>query len=135
MTTILVIDDDVDIIAMLRAVLEDEGYSVLSSDGEGALDIALAASPDLILLDLMLPGIDGAEISRQLRANPRTASIPIVLLSAARQLGQHARKMGANAMLQKPFDLDALEELIERFTRPDRRPPPCVESAPLLPNS
>lgn len=121
MKTILVVDDDADIVGMLRHVLEDEGYAVQTAVGEGALHLALTTGPSLILLDIMMPGMDGVEVSQRLRADARTRTIPIVAMSAAHRLRERAREMAADTLLAKPFDLTTLLDEIERLidgTRP-----------------
>jgi CheY-like chemotaxis protein len=113
--TVLIVDDDVDIVTMLQQVLEDEGYAVRAAVGEQALRLALTEAPDVILLDIMMPGIDGVEMSRRLRADGRTRQIPIVAMSASHRLAERAVEMHANGLLAKPFDLDELLAHIERL--------------------
>src|SRR3954469_24013771 len=81
--TVLVVDDDADIRNAITAALEDEGYAVRCALGGTVLRVAQEAPPpDVILLDVMMPHIDGAKLSQLLRANPRTAQIPIVAMTA-----------------------------------------------------
>jgi CheY-like chemotaxis protein len=82
---ILVVDDDPDIVELLRCVLHDAGYEVAIADGDAALSLAQERQPHLILLEMVMPGIDGLEASQHLQANPATAHIPIIALSAAPQ--------------------------------------------------
>ncbi|HOD01057.1 MAG TPA: response regulator, partial [Myxococcota bacterium] len=80
---LLVVDDEEDILELLRYNLEREGYAVITAEsGEVAVELALSARPDLILLDLMLPGMNGLDVCRQLSRDDRTAMIPIVILTA-----------------------------------------------------
>jgi CheY-like chemotaxis protein len=80
---VLIIDDEKDLIELIRYNLEKEGFLVKSaSDGESGLAIAVRESPDIILIDLMLPGIDGLEVCRSLRSDNRTARIPLIMLTA-----------------------------------------------------
>jgi two-component system phosphate regulon response regulator PhoB len=108
---VLVADDDPDILALVRLRLERDGYEVLSApDGETALDLALARTPDLALLDVMMPRLDGYEVARRLRRHGPTTAIPIILLTARVQepdveLGIEA---GADDYVIKPFSPQAL---------------------------
>ncbi|MFP3643067.1 response regulator [Paraburkholderia sp. SIMBA_054] len=84
MATILLVDDDVKILRPLRVILEAEGYDVLTAeDGEAAVAVTAFGRPDLIVTDWMMPGVDGVELCRRVRADPATAGIPIVVLTAA----------------------------------------------------
>src|SRR4051795_3211465 len=81
--TVLVIDDEKDLIELVRYNLDRDGFDVIAaSDGRSGLDIATAHKPDLIVLDLMMPGTDGLEVCRRLRADPRTARTPVIMLTA-----------------------------------------------------
>src|SRR5437764_560114 len=80
---VLVVDDEKDLVDLISYNLRRNGYDVLSAtDGNAAIDLAARETPDLILLDLMLPGIDGTEVARRLRADSRTAPIPVIMLTA-----------------------------------------------------
>src|SRR5688572_10759034 len=80
---ILVVDDERDLVDLIAYNLGRNGYDVLTaSDGHAALELARRESPDLVILDLMLPGLDGTEVARLLRADPTTAAIPVILLTA-----------------------------------------------------
>ena len=104
---ILVVEDDRSSLTLLTYALGQEGYKVLAaSDGFAGLKIAQNDNPDLIILDVMLPGLDGYEICRRLRQSPQTATVPIIFLSARADQGDKdvGLKMGANAYLTKPSD-------------------------------
>ena len=107
MARILVIDDEADLLEMMRLVLEQRGghQTVLSAEGPDGLAKALADPPDLAIIDVMMPGITGYDICRQLRANPATASVPILILTARAQPMDRdaAMEAGANECLAKPF--------------------------------
>ncbi|NUN49106.1 MAG: response regulator transcription factor [Candidatus Brocadiae bacterium] len=131
MTTILVIDDEADLVTLVRYNLEREGWRVRSaSDGLAGYEAAKRDLPDLILLDLMLPGMDGLEVCRRLRAEARTARIPILMLTA--KGGESDRvvglEMGADDYLSKPF---SPRELVARVKAVLRRaaPAPDAEAA------
>jgi DNA-binding response OmpR family regulator len=104
---ILVVEDDPSSLTLLTYVLGQEGYEVLTaSDGFAALKTAQNEHPDLIILDVMLPGLDGYEICRRLRQQPQTATVPIIFLSARANKGDKdvGLRMGANSYLTKPTD-------------------------------
>jgi two-component system, OmpR family, alkaline phosphatase synthesis response regulator PhoP len=108
---ILVIDDEEDILELLRFNLTKEGYQVCSaSTGEEALSLARTERPDLVLLDLMLPGIDGLEVSRRLKADPLTRSMPIVMLTAKGEESDivSGLELGAEDYITKPFSRKVL---------------------------
>jgi DNA-binding response OmpR family regulator len=103
---ILAADDDADILALVAFRLERSGYTVLQSrDGEEALSLARSASPDLAVLDVMMPKLDGFELTRRLRADEATSGIPIILLTAKAQDGDVERgfDVGADDYIRKPF--------------------------------
>jgi CheY-like chemotaxis protein len=112
---VLIVDDDADIVMMLVQVLQDEGYAVRAAVGEEALALAVADQPDVILLDIMMPGMDGVEVCRRLRANPRSARAPVIAMSASHRLRERASQMDVDGLLAKPFDLDELLANIERL--------------------
>jgi CheY-like chemotaxis protein len=114
---ILVVDDDPDIVQFITMVLEDEGYQVVSAVNGGALALASDRHPAAILLDIMMPKMDGIEVSRRLRANPETASIPIIAMSASERLKNAGSTMAVDDGLAKPFSLVHLTEKVARWTR------------------
>jgi DNA-binding response OmpR family regulator len=117
-TKVLVVEDD-DVIRQLITVnLELEGFEVTTAiDGQEALDNVLEVSPDVITLDVMMPRLDGWETATQLRANPDTAHIKVLLLSARAQDAdiQYGQRLGVDAYLTKPFDPDELVETVRRL--------------------
>jgi two-component system cell cycle response regulator len=114
---VLVVDDDGDIRQLVAEVLEAEGYRVLTADDGAAVPLARAERPDVLLLDVMMPGMDGPTISRLLRQDPTTAHIPIIAMTA---LSYRARQavMLADVWLSKPFDLDALLQVVAQVLAP-----------------
>ena len=116
MAKILVIDDNADLLETIRHVLEQRGghQVVLSAEGADGLAKALADPPDLAIVDVMMPGVSGYEICRQLRANPATEAIPIIIFTARGQLvdRQAALDAGADDYMVKPVPL---RELLERI--------------------
>ena len=112
---VLVVDDDSTIVCFLREALEDEGYEVVTAvDGE-ALPLAHDLHPSVILLDLMMSGMDGLEVSLRLRADPVTALIPIIAMSAQDNLEAAVARMPVNDRLPKPFELDQLYDTVGRW--------------------
>jgi len=119
--TILIVEDEKDIVKMLDYNLKKEGYKILvAHDGEDALDTANAKHPDLILLDLMLPGVDGLEVCKQLKLERKTASIPVIMLTAKTQESDKVvgLELGADDYVTKPF---SPRELIARIKAVLRR--------------
>jgi len=109
---VLIVDDSADVREILSLLLEGEGYPTLCADsGDAALDLLQhGAQPFVILLDWMMPGMDGEAVRAELRADPRTASIPVVVVTASPQLGGHAPADGTT--LVKPFDADELLHVV-----------------------
>lgn len=117
--TVLIVDDDPDIREVIAETLADEGFTVLTSgDGQTALDMVIANPPGLIVLDLMMPQMSGWQVISALQATPRGASIPVVLVSASRDLDHTARQSNVAAFLAKPFDLDSLVRVVEQHISP-----------------
>ena len=111
---ILVVDDERPVREMLAQALEDSGYRVLQAfHGRHALELMAQQRPDLVIADMMMPLVGGVELCRQLKSGPETASIPIILMSAAETYA--GRGTGADALVGKPFDLDALDILVGRL--------------------
>ncbi len=103
---VLLADDEPNIVESLRFLLERAGFEVLvATDGREALDTALQEKPDVLVLDLMLPELDGYEVLRQLRANADSASLPVLMLTAKGQRidRETALKCGADLFITKPF--------------------------------
>lgn len=109
--TILVVDDELAVVSMIRQILERAGYGVLTAtDGVAAMEKARRESPDLILLDVIMAGLDGFEVCRILKGEPELRHIPIVLVTASREahLTEKAFKAGAVLCLPKPFTAESL---------------------------
>lgn len=103
--TLLVVDDDLDTLKLVGTTLEKQGFIIhAAKDGQEALDKVIEAKPDLILLDVMMPKMDGYEVTRRLRANPQTANIPIILFTAKAQVDDKVAGLeaGADDYLTKP---------------------------------
>lgn len=113
--SVLVVDDDPTIVHVLADALELDGYHVVVAANDRAVQMAHDLHPDLVLLDLMMPGIDGVEISRRLRGDPATACIPIIIMSARYDLGSALAKAPVDSALPKPFELDDLYAIVEQW--------------------
>jgi two-component system phosphate regulon response regulator PhoB len=104
--TILIVDDEEDILELLNYNLSREGYKVISATtGEEGLKLARTKSPDLMILDLMLPGVDGLEVCRELKSDKNTANIPIIMLTAKSEEADMVTglELGADDYIPKPF--------------------------------
>jgi CheY-like chemotaxis protein len=114
---ILVADDEPEVVNLVRIMLEMEGYTILeASDGEQALAMAQTEQPDLMLLDVRMPKMNGLAVLDRLREDPNTASIPVVMLSVVTTYPevQKALEQGAVAYLPKPFELREMARLVGR---------------------
>ena len=100
----------------MRMVLADEGFTVdAAEDGTRALDVTTSERPDLVLLDLNIPGIPGSELLAALRSSPRTSDIPVIVVTAEEEEGRRAAmRAGADDYLTKPFSPRALVRTVER---------------------
>jgi two-component system cell cycle response regulator DivK len=120
MTTILLVEDQRELRAVFEAYLEGHGYRVLTADdGDAALAAARTSHPDLIVLDHSLPRRTGVEVARELHADPKTAGIPILMMTAHTYgaVGQKARAAGCVAFLAKPCPPSRLLQEVTRFAR------------------
>jgi CheY-like chemotaxis protein len=118
----LIVDDDPMIVKLQSMILGAAGYEIDSAaDGQEGLDRATQGRPDVILLDVMMPGLDGLEVTRRLKADPRTGAIPIVLVSARTGAEEVAagKAAGAAYYVKKPFDPDDLIALLDQLIAED----------------
>lgn len=114
--SILVVDDNPELRELIMLVLEAEGYTVTGAE-DGAVGLTRLRSlphPDLVLLDLLMPVVDGREFRKAQLGDPAVASIPVVILSGDAEVGKHAAALRAADCLRKPVDLEALLGSIER---------------------
>jgi CheY-like chemotaxis protein len=112
---VLLVDDEPVIRELVQAMLEGGGVEVRCvEDGAGALAEARAFRPDLVLLDIVMPGLDGLAVLRLLRADPRLARVPVHMLTARARPADHAAasRAGADGYIEKPFRGQALQELV-----------------------
>ena len=115
---ILAVDDEPDVLKVLGARLKQNDFEVITaSDGKMAITQAELHRPDLIILDIMMPGMDGTEAAQRLKENPRTKHIPIIFLSAiAAGDSEGEATAGGNIILAKPFEIDTLLVKIRQAT-------------------
>ncbi|HLD56111.1 MAG TPA: response regulator [Candidatus Omnitrophota bacterium] len=125
--TILVIDDEQEILDVVRELLERHDYRVLTAaSGQEGLDLIRKEKIHLILLDIMMPKMSGFEVLSELKRNPETASIPVVILTARMEVGMivEAKQLGAVDYVVKPFQPDDLIKWIKVYERHDPKKPP-----------
>jgi two-component system cell cycle response regulator DivK len=117
MKTILIVEDVEYNRELLVQLLEDEYKILTAADGAAGIESAAGHRPDLILMDLSLPGVDGWEATHRLKARPETAGIPVIALTAHAMHGdeERARACGCDGYLTKPIDEDRLFETLARF--------------------
>ena len=113
--TILIADDDEGILDATQAILEFEGYQVnITVDGSAVLRLQ-GKLPDLLLLDIWMSGQDGTDICRQLKSNHATKGLPVLMISASRDIEQYAMDAGADDFLAKPYEMDELLEKVRNL--------------------
>ena len=127
--TILVIDDEPDLLELVEFNLKKDGYEVIvAKNGQAGLEIAQKVVPDMIVLDLMMPGIDGLEVCRQLRGDSRTKQIPMIMLTAKSAEADRivGLELGADDYITKPFSprelLARVRALLRRATSTQETP-------------
>ena len=120
MSKILIVDDDPGVLRLLEFILSHEGYQVITaSNGIIGLNIAQEKIPDLIVLDVMLPGLDGFEVCHRLRTKPEFQKTPILMMSAKGQDSDKdtGLKVGANEFLHKPIEREELLNTVQNLLR------------------
>jgi two-component system cell cycle response regulator DivK len=118
--TILYIEDNPDNRSLIRRVLEAEGYRVIEASNAGAaLGVLEQGSPDLILMDINMPDIDGYTLTTRLKAQPRLQKVPIIAVTANVMRGDRERSFdaGCDGYIQKPIDVDTISQQINRFLK------------------
>jgi len=119
---ILVVDDDPRLLHVVAMYLSIEGYEVdTASNGDEGLRLLEQRRPDLVILDVMMPGVDGLEACRRIKSNPETRTIPVVLFTALSRTDdvENGRAAGANRFINKPFSLIGLGAVIRSFLAED----------------
>ena len=118
--TILYVEDNIDNRTLVRRILMAEGYNLLEAvDGTQALEILKSTQPNLILMDINMPDMDGYTLTAKIKGIPGLESIPIIALTANVMRGDRERSLeaGCDGYIQKPIDIDTLSEQIEHFLR------------------
>ncbi|MEG1158824.1 MAG: response regulator [Acidaminococcaceae bacterium] len=118
MASILIVDDNEQISELAKDVMESWGHTAwITAEGRSGVELALAKAPDIILLDVMLPGLSGYEVCRALRANPVTQNIPVIMMSALTDSEDriHGYKVGADNFLVKPINYEELRAIINKL--------------------
>jgi DNA-binding response OmpR family regulator len=116
--TLMIVDDDPQLMRVLSMFFDLEGYHVIQArHGREALDLLQEYSPDLILLDLMMPEVGGEEVVRQIRANRKLSHLPVVIFTAAETRAEELMAAGATYFIAKPFSLDGLRDTVEEAIR------------------
>ena len=121
--TVLLVEDNVDNRTIYRTILEFAGYTLIEAeDGEAALRQAREGGPDLILMDISIPLVDGWEVTRTLKADPLTSGIPVIALTAhaLAEDRRRAEEVGCDGYLAKPVEPRRVMEEVERFLGPGR---------------
>jgi two-component system sensor histidine kinase/response regulator len=119
---ILLVDDDPHLMHVLAMFFDLEGYHVLKArDGQQALDLLQEYQPDLVLLDLMMPGVGGLEVCKQIRANVKFQAVPVVIFTAAETREDELRAAGADRFIAKPYSLDGLRETVREMIQGGRK--------------
>lgn len=114
--SVLVIDDDMTIGLIIQTLLEDEGYNVQTLPNANELEKAIEKKlPDLFIIDYLMPGKNGAEVTAHLRKRPDTKDTPIIMVAANQHYKSAARKAGVNVFLNKPFDIYELLHVVEQL--------------------
>lgn len=119
MPKILIVDDDVTITELMKALMKMEGHQPTTvNDSTKALEVVSSVQPDLITLDLMMPGLTGLELCKLIHEDPRFSSIPIMIVSARddQESKEKAKEVGAKDYLTKPFGVDDLVQKVKELT-------------------
>jgi CheY-like chemotaxis protein len=114
--TVWIVDDDHGILDVIKIILEQEGYNavVISEPMDIFGKIKQDSLPDVILLDVLMSGIDGRDVGKQLKQNPKTQHIPIIIMTADIQIENKAKDAMADAYIKKPFDIDDLLAIVKK---------------------
>ena len=120
MTTILYVEDNIDNRTLVRRILMSEGYELIEAvNASEALDILATTKPDLILMDINMPDMDGYSLTAKIKKIPGFGTVPIVALTANVMRGDREKSLeaGCDGYIQKPIDIDLISEQIQRFLR------------------
>lgn len=116
MPRVLVVDDDPDLLAICSLILEHEGYDIgIARNGVEAYEAMSNDGPDVVLMDVMMPVMDGITVCKMMKRNPRTKNLPVIIMSASESLREQAKSASADAVIAKPFDIDYLVSTVNHF--------------------
>ena len=125
MSTILIVEDNEKNMKLVRDILQHQGHTTLEAvTGRGGVDLAVTGRPDLILMDIQLPDIDGIQALREIRAVPALDAVPVVAVSASVMPDEHQKivSSGFDAFVTKPINLKQFRETVQRFLTEGRKP-------------
>jgi CheY-like chemotaxis protein len=126
MPKVLVVDDDPDMVAVCSLVLESEGYDIsVARNGYEAYDRLTGQGADVMLIDVMMPVLDGLTVCKMVKRDPRTKDVPVIVMSASSRLCDQAESANADAVIPKPFDIDRLISTVNHFA-PQHEAPNAV---------
>ncbi|KAB2906369.1 MAG: response regulator [Anaerolineae bacterium] len=129
---ILVVDDEIDTLRLLKTILEISGYEAYTTlNSLEALTLAQVEQPDVVLLDIMMPKLDGFQLCKMMRAHPTTQLLPIIFVTAydALDLEDRRRSSGGDMVLHKPINMDSLIQAIEVVEKLERNIPDDIRTA------
>jgi CheY-like chemotaxis protein len=138
MTRVLVVDDEIDTLNLLRTILEISGYQAFTTlNSVDAITLAEVEHPDCVLLDIMMPQLDGFTLCKMMRLHPATQNLPIVFVTAYSALDLEERRLeaGADMVLPKPIGMDVLIEAVEKATAMRSTRAPEIAPTPAAPTS
>ncbi len=116
---VLVVDDEPDILTTIKQILDLFGYpSILVQEASKVVEAAKKSRPRVILQDVIMPGLHVEGLVRQLKKDPDTKGIPVILFSASASIKETSKRAGADGYVRKPFDLKELRELLDRYAAP-----------------
>lgn len=115
---ILIVDDDVAILDVIKMILEEEGYEIRTSQNGSIFPIVNKLHPDLILLDMLLSGEDGRDVAKKLKSEKKTKYIPIVMISAHPSAEKGSLQAGADKFIAKPFEIEELISVVYKALGP-----------------
>lgn len=116
MPRVLVVDDDPDMVAICSLVLEYEGYDIdVARNGVEAYESVSNHHTDVVLMDVMMPVMDGITVCKMMKRDPRTCDLPVIIMSASETLREQAKIASADAVIAKPFDIDHLVSTVNHF--------------------
>ncbi len=116
MKRVVVIDDDQGVVSLLQKRLEANGYQVSSAeDGVKGLEIVRSTLPDLVILDIVMPGMDGFSLVREIRSDERLKRIPLIVITSKGEMGELFKAEGVGIILTKPFKMEDILQKVEGF--------------------